>query len=222
MRRFSVVALSVCVHVVLLATLFIVPLFATDVLPIPRQVVDYFLPHDVMPVVAPPPAMRQAASAHPAVPNAEASSPNAAPIVAPTGISQETGLENFRGVPGGSDAPVAGLPEGTIGGSGFEPPPPTPAAPMRLVSNMKAPRKIADIAPIYPAIATAARAQGIVIMEATIDVHGNVVDVRVLRSSPLLDQAAIDAVRQWKYTPATLNGLPVPVIMTVTVNFTLR
>ena len=67
-----------------------------------------------------------------------------------------------------------------------------------------------------------AHAQGVVIMEATIDVCGSVTDVRVLRSNPLLDEAAVDAVRQWKYTPTLLNGEPVPVIITVTVNFTLR
>jgi protein TonB len=76
--------------------------------------------------------------------------------------------------------------------------------------------------PVYPAIAQQARVQGTVILEATIDVDGSVRDVKVLRSIPLLDQAAIDAVREWKYSPTILNGNPVPVIMTVTVTFTLN
>jgi len=63
--------------------------------------------------------------------------------------------------------------------------------------------------------------QGVVIIEATIGPGGKVTDTRVLRSIPLLDQAAIDAVKQWEFTPTTLNGQPVPVIMTVTVQFTL-
>ncbi len=58
-------------------------------------------------------------------------------------------------------------------------------------------------------------------LEATIDPGGNVTGVAILRSVPMLDQAAIDAVRQWKYTPTLLNGAPVSVLMTVTVNFTL-
>jgi protein TonB len=58
-------------------------------------------------------------------------------------------------------------------------------------------------------------------MEATIGADGKVSDVRVLRSIPLLDQAAMDAVRQWEYAPTVLNGTPVPVLMTVTLNFTL-
>jgi TonB family protein len=61
-----------------------------------------------------------------------------------------------------------------------------------------------------------------VILEAVIDAAGNVSSAKVLRSIPLLDQAAIDAVMQWQYTPTLVNGVPSPVIMTVTVNFTLR
>jgi protein TonB len=78
------------------------------------------------------------------------------------------------------------------------------------------------VQPVYPPIAISARVQGRVIIEATIDRHGKVGEAKVLRSIPLLDQAALDAVRQWEYTPTLLNGEPVPVIMTVTVNFTLR
>ena len=72
-----------------------------------------------------------------------------------------------------------------------------------------------------PDIAKQARVQGVVILECTISPQGKVTDVKVLRGIPLLDQAATDAVRQWVYTPTLLNGVPVPVIMTVTVNFKL-
>jgi protein TonB len=61
-----------------------------------------------------------------------------------------------------------------------------------------------------------------VIIEATIGPTGTVQDARILRSIPLLDAAALEAVRQWEYTPTLLNGVPVPVLMTITVNFTLR
>ncbi len=64
--------------------------------------------------------------------------------------------------------------------------------------------------------------QGIVILEAIIDPRGDVTNVRVLRSIPALDPAAIDAVRQWRYEPTLLNGVPGPIIMTVTVNFSLN
>ena len=75
---------------------------------------------------------------------------------------------------------------------------------------------------MYPTVAQAARVQGVVILEAVIGPDGKVADVKVLRSVPLLDDAAISAVRQWEYTPTLLNGVPVPVIMTVTVNFTMQ
>jgi protein TonB len=75
--------------------------------------------------------------------------------------------------------------------------------------------------PWYPPEAQAARIQGVVILEAVIGVDGRVTDARILRSIPALDQAAVDAVRQWQYTPTLMNGVPVPVIMTVTVQFTL-
>src|SRR5207244_9090148 len=74
----------------------------------------------------------------------------------------------------------------------------------------------------YPAIAQSARVQGVVIIEATIGPNGAVQEAKVLRSIPLLDAAALDAVKQWEFTPTMLNGAPVPVIMTVTVNFTLQ
>ena len=102
------------------------------------------------------------------------------------------------------------------------PPPPEPTVPVRVGSGIRTPVKVFDVAPVYPAIARTAHVQGVVILEALLDAQGRVESMRVLRSIPLLDQAAIDAVQQWRYTPTQLNGRPVPVVMTVTVNFTLQ
>jgi TonB family protein len=93
---------------------------------------------------------------------------------------------------------------------------------VRIGGGLKAPMKIKDVRPEYPPIAQSARVQGVVIIEALIDEGGTVVDAHVLRSIPLLDQAALDAVQQWKYAPVNLNGVPQAVIMTVTVNFSLQ
>jgi TonB family protein len=82
-----------------------------------------------------------------------------------------------------------------------------------------APRKIRDIAPIYPAAARQARVSGIVILQLQLDVYGSVTDVRVLRSIPLLDAAAIEAVKQWQYEPMMINGKATPTSLTVTVPF---
>lgn len=102
------------------------------------------------------------------------------------------------------------------------PPPPPPQAPVRVGGAIKQPQKVQDKKPIYPPIAQSARVQGIVIIEATIGPDGSVRDAKVLRGQPLLNESALEAVRQWKYTPTLLNGVPVSVIMTVTVTFTLQ
>jgi periplasmic protein TonB len=78
------------------------------------------------------------------------------------------------------------------------------------------------VRPVYPPIAQSARVAGIVIIEATVGPDGTVTDARVLRGVPLLNDAAVEAVRQWQYEPTLLNGVAVPVIMTVTVNFKLQ
>ncbi len=94
--------------------------------------------------------------------------------------------------------------------------------PLRIGGTIGPPKKIVDVPPAYPQVAKDAGVSGVVIVEATIDTEGRVQDVRLLRSIPLLDQAAIDAVKQWRYTPTWLNGEPVPVTMTMTINFTLQ
>jgi protein TonB len=96
-----------------------------------------------------------------------------------------------------------------------------PAAPLRVGGAIAEPRKTRNVSPAYPAQAIAARVQGVVVLECTISPEGKVVAVKTLRGVPLLDEAAIEAVRQWEYAPTLLNGVPVPVIMTVTVKFKL-
>ena len=84
------------------------------------------------------------------------------------------------------------------------------------------PKRIVDVPPVYPAIALAARKEGVVILEAMLDETGHVAQLKVLRSEPLLDAAALEAVKRWRYTPTLLNNVPVPVLLTVTVRFSLR
>ena len=88
--------------------------------------------------------------------------------------------------------------------------------------KIKEPKKTKDVPPQYPDIAKQARVQGVVILECTISPQGRVSDVKILRGIPLLNEAALTAVKQWVYSPTLLNGVPVPVIMTVTVNFRLQ
>ena len=112
------------------------------------------------------------------------------------------------------------------------PPPPPPSAensvsksgmaPVRVGGNIRTPTKLRDVRPRYPPEAQAAGIQGVVIIEAMIDVDGRVAGAKVLRSIPGLDEPALEAVRQWEFTTTELNGVAVPVIMTVTVNFSLQ
>ena len=97
----------------------------------------------------------------------------------------------------------------------------TAPQPIRVGGAIKPPTQTKRVTPPYPPEAQAAGVQGVVIMEATVGVDGKVTDVRVLRSIPLLDQAAMEAVRQFEYSPTIVNGVAVPVLMTVTVNFAL-
>jgi protein TonB len=126
-------------------------------------------------------------------------------------------------------------PAGTPGAPPPPPPPPPPpggeqaslqpvdgVAPIRIGGELKPPRKIRDVKPIYPELAQDAKVQGVVIIEAVIDTAGFVARGRVLRGIPMLDEAALDAVKQWQFEPTQLNGAPVPVVMTVTVNFRLE
>jgi protein TonB len=93
-------------------------------------------------------------------------------------------------------------------------------AAVRVGGRIMAPLKVKEVQPVYPAIAQSARVAGTVIIEATIGADGKVIDAKVLRSVPMLDQAALDAVLQWEYMPTLLNGVAVPVVLTVTVKFT--
>jgi protein TonB len=93
---------------------------------------------------------------------------------------------------------------------------------VRVGGRVKAPRKIYAPAPNYPALARQARIEGTVVIDAVIDVSGNVVEAKVVSGHPLLLAAALEAVRQWKFEPTYLNEQPVPVALLVTVEFHLQ
>jgi protein TonB len=224
-RKPSVLLISIAVHAVVLGLLATAPLWSPIAnWPMPREVLAFTeSPHlaSLQDIELPrPPHVRTSDSPAPA----SAASPELAPIVAPTGVAAETARDGAAPGPLVSGVEPPGT--GTVDGVGVPaalppPPPPRPPEPVRPGGSVRPPAKIVHVAPQYPQIARASRVQGIVIIEATIDSHGNVESTAVLRSIPLLDQAALDAVRQWKFTPTLLNGVAVPVIMTVTVNFEL-
>ena len=95
--------------------------------------------------------------------------------------------------------------------------------PLPVGGNVKAPVAVSRVDPVYTEAARRARVRGFAIVEATIDRQGNVIEARIVKPLPMgLDAAALNAVRQWKFRPGTLNGQPVPVIFNLTVNFQLN
>jgi len=224
MRQSFTVA-SIAVHSVVIAAALLAQVIADGALPTPHRPI-IFDSSQFMPVDIQLPKPRVLPSAR----TGESASAVAAPIVAPTGVADETGREAdpapasaglVSGVEGGAPSDI----EGVGLNAAVPPPPPPPAAqmpPLRLHSGMKAPVKIGDVAPVYPVLARNAHIEGVVILEAVLDAQGRVQSVRVLRSVQTLDRAAVEAVQQWRFTPALLNGQAVPVVMTVTVNFTLQ
>jgi len=123
------------------------------------------------------------------------------------------------GVPGGIVGGIIGaIPDATPP----PPPPPKKKEPIRVGGNVQSSKLITRVEPKYPELAKRARIQGIVLLQVTVGETGDVTEIKVIRGHPLLNDGAVSAVRQWKYSPTLLNGEPVPVIATVTVNFILR
>jgi protein TonB len=218
------VPISIGLHLVALLLFLIIPLVA-DV-SLPRVWVD--LPDYVRlapmppppavtlrepppsPQVNPGPAVRLAPTEAP--PTIEPEGPERPPTVPIDGPPSSTGFPPGMGIgPGTGSSVMIPVPE-----------PPRPAAPVRVAQLPVAPRKIADARPLYPEIARAARREGTVVLEAVLDTAGRVTQLRVIQSVPLLDQAALDAVRQWRYTPSVYGGQPVSVLMTITIRFQLQ
>jgi protein TonB len=217
---------SIAIHVVVILAVVIIPLMSAESLPDPTSVVKAFFvePAAAPPPPPPPPPPAPKAQVQPKMaptPPPVQDDKFTAPINTPDQVKPDEGID--LGVEGGVAGGVeGGVPGGVVGGvvGGLPDAPPPPAA-VRVGGQIKEPKKLKNVAPAYPDIAKQARVQGVVILECTISPQGKVTDVKVLRGIPLLDAAAIEAVKQWVYSPTLLNGVPVPVIMTVTVNFRL-
>ncbi len=220
-------AASIAAHALALGAVVLLPLLSDDRLPETVGDVQAFFatPLELAPPPPPPPPPapgRVAARVEPS--RTEPAGGLAAPVEVPTEIVPEDGLD--LGLEGGVPGGVAGgVPGGVVGGivAGLpEAPPPPRVEPVRVGGLVKEPRKIKDVPPVYPALAAQGRIEGVVILECLLDTRGRVQQVKVLRGLPLLEEAAVEAVKQWAYTPTLVGGEPVEVILTVTVTFRLR
>ena len=234
------VLISTAAHVVVVGVGLAIPiLYVSAELPRVPDMVAFVVstaPSPPPPPPPPPPAPAATPSKPKAIAPVPTANPRAAPVEAPREIVEEMPVDtgSAEGVPGGVEG---GVPGGVVGGvvgglvSELPPPPPPPPpppspppvarAPVRIGGELKAPALVERVEPEYPSIAVRAQVQGVVILEAVVDPHGRVEDVRVLRSIPLLDKAAMTAVAQWRYSPLLLNGTPERFVLTVTVSFSL-
>jgi protein TonB len=225
------VATALVIHAMALTVLTLTPLvvISGDVPEIPTvttfMVANSFLPPPPPP--APPPAA--VAAKRPAVPRPTATQLRNLQFAAPTAIPEEIGPEeNFGfgdigsvlagGVEGGIPGGVLG---GIVGGLPQEPIKHDPPPPVRLDWRSEEATPIVKVNPTYPDLAVKARAQGVVILEVLVDQHGEPLNIRALRSLPLLEAAAVDAVRQWRWRPYIVNERGIPFWVTVTVTFKL-
>jgi periplasmic protein TonB len=222
-------------HIVILATLIIVPLYTTGTI----QLGKYDDTPLVVPPAAPPPPPPAAGRA--VAPRMTSKRPKLAytqgKLSSPASIPKTISLDNEAaapdlsgvegGVPGGvPGGQLGGSLGGVVGGTGTSTPIPPPQQPparriVRVGSNLKAPRQTFSVQPEYPVLARQTHISGTVVINAVLDEHGNVVGARALSGHPLLIPAALKAVLQWKYEPTLLNGTPVAVEMEVTVHFSL-
>jgi protein TonB len=219
------VPISIALHLVALFMFLAIPLTARIVLPMVAVELPEFVRLAPMP---PPPDV--AARTPPRVSTAPPAADRApAPTSAPSNIPPEPSAPPSMG---SVDVPVAGgglaRDLGGLESIGDRPPivvppvPQKPSGPIRVAQLPVSPAKTFDVRPIYPELARIARLEGTVLLEAVLDPTGRVTQLRVIKSAPIFDQAALDAVRQWRYTPSTYGGHPVSVLMTITIRFTLQ
>lgn len=231
-RSFWDFLVSVLGHSFVVALLILLPLYFTNAIDI-HQLQNTFLV--APPPPAPPPPPPAAVRIAPRMPKSFFEQGKLiAPRVIPKQVAQikeaapppeaDSGVMGgvVGGVPGGQLGGVLG---GILGGTGHVPaPPPKPVAhkgPYRVGGRVQAPKLIQEVQPTYPPLAKQARIQGDVVIDSVIDTQGHVTHMKVMSGSPLLVEAAEQALAQWRYQPTLLNGQPVAVDMLVTLHFQL-
>jgi len=230
-------AVSIVAHAAAVGALIIVSLSSVVTIPVKVPITMAFVATTVPLAPAAPPApepaprtSRQAEVPQPVM----TAGRTTAPVDAPSDLQTERGgtrdvaalVGVEGGVEGGVDGGVAG---GVVGGivSAVPPPPPVPprpaaTEPVRIGGSIKAPNLLRRVEPIYSPLAANAQIGGLVILEAVVDPEGSVESVKILMSrGALLDNAAIEALKQWRYSPLVFRGIPTRFVVTVTFKFTI-
>jgi len=221
--------LSLVLQCCLIGIMVLVPLIYTDALP--RQQLMTFLVAPPPPPPPPPPAaaipVKVVKVVQTDIVNGQLRTPTKIPekiamIKEEAAPPPMTGVGVIGGVPGGvPGGSIGGVIGGIIGSTPVAVPKVATPSRVRVSMGVQAGNLISQVKPVYPAIAKSARISGTVLLQADISKQGTIENLRVLSGHPMLVQSALDAVKQWRYKPYLLNGEPVPVETTITVNFTL-
>ncbi len=226
-KRWTVVV-SMILQVFFLLILILIPLIYTEALPRAMMSSILFAPPPPPPP-PPPPAAVQVARIKPTVRLMDAGK-----LVAPKAIPKEVNIIKEEELPpdAGMQGIAGGVPGGVAGGSmggvlggviGVKAPPPPKVTPKRVMvgGNVQAARLVNKVQPLYPPLARQTRISGTVKLHAIIGKDGSVQQLVMVSGHPLLVQAALDAVKQWRYQPTLLNGEPVEVDTEIDVIFSL-
>ena len=225
------VLLSALFQLVFLGILILIPLIYTEALPKTMMATMLTAPPPPPPP-PPPPAAVQIVKVRPQVHLMDAGKlmqpkviPKEVKIIKEEAEPDMGAVGAVGGVPGGvAGGSMGGVLGGVLGGVGTAPPPPKPkpTGPVRIGGNVQAAKLVNRITPIYPPLARQTRISGTVRLHAIISKDGTIQQLEVMSGHPLLQQAALDAVRQWRYQPTLLNGEPVEVDTTIDVIFSLN
>jgi protein TonB len=214
---------SLALHAMVVTLVVVTPLLEVTDVPDVESVATFMVS------AAPPPPPPPAAPPSPAR-NTRSETPRRVvrdtDLISPIAIPDEIPNEDFGagalgepfGVAGGIPGGVAG---GIVGGLPEAPAPPRAREPIRLDHRAAEARIAVRAEPVYPELAVQARVQGVVILEVLVGEEGTPRQIKVLRSVPMLEQAAKDAVEQWRWEPYNVAGTAVPFLVTVTVSFRL-
>ncbi|HVR70073.1 MAG TPA: energy transducer TonB [Vicinamibacteria bacterium] len=223
---------SLLIHGILLAVVVLVPLLSDEIPPAADRALRAFFvtPAGAAPPPPPPPPPPAASSTSarakaPALVRPPQPGRFTAPIEIPDRLTQEPSLDFGveGGVPGGVEGGVpGGVIGGIVGGLPREAPAPPPAPVVRIGGKLVAPKRVQGVAPAYPELAVQSGISGHAVVDAHVDVNGRVKSARFVSGNPLFEQAALDAVRQWRYQPLLLNGVPCEFMLVVTMNFNLE
>jgi periplasmic protein TonB len=214
------VTLSAIVQFLILGVMILIPLIYTEALP--KGMLNTFLVAPAPPPPPPPPQPVVKIIKAPKIINIQK-------MVAPTVIPKNIAVikdeapviytNNSEGVSGGTGSVLGGL----LGSGPAAPPPPKPVTPsrIRVGGSVESASLINKVTPQYPPIAKTAHVSGTIVLHAVISKEGTIQELQYVSGPPLLMKAAMDAVKEWRYKPTTLNGEPVEVDTTIDVVFTL-